>query len=1014
MKYQINKTLHKTFKIFEKNKLTPRAYAIPYSSKEILSQTAPEKERYLSDTVTVLSGEWDFKFYKSISALPDKLDSLKVKFDKVTVPCDWQRTGYQEPVYLNCPYEIKTMAPDIPEDMPVGVYRKSVDIENLEKEYILSFLGASNNISLYVNGKFVGYSEGTHNTAEFNITSFLTNGTNELLVVMFKWCNGTFLECQDMFRENGIFRDVLLYVYDKTYLYDYLINTKKTENGYELSLDAFVTGETDGYTLTAELVDKNGKTVAVKECCAENSTSIDFGVVQVEEWNPEIPVLYTMYITLSGNGTQSVVRNFTGFKTIEIKDAVFLFNGKPIKVKGVNHHDTDLYKGYAMSIDDMIRDVQLMKSLNVNGVRTSHYPPDPFFITLADIYGLYIIDEADIETHGCWEMADDIDFISHDLKWAKHYVDRVKRMYHRDRNHPSIIMWSLGNEAGGYKCHDKCYTYLKSTGTQIPVHYEGVVRTKRFHYDVISEMYTSTEEIEQMMKNKRIRTSWGDSKAVCKEFSKYPFYLCEYCHAMGVGPGNLEEYWDLFYEWDNSMGGCIWEWADHAVYHPENDKKYKYKYTYGGDHGEKYHDGHFCVDGLVYADRSLHTGAKEMQVVYRPLRASLAGKKLFCFENTNRFRCSDYIKTEWVLLENGKEVQKGEIDVTLAPMQAECFTIDHKDFDENKDCHINFIYTDKNSGDIIATEQITVNDVNYEYDIEIGSKIAAETENGIVSVIFENGKAVFDGKTGEFISYTVNGKELLCTLPAENKGFTPNLFRALIDNDAKMKDMWIEGGLDILKKSLISFDVHLDDGEVYINSVYALKAKRKTMYEVSISYTITSLGAIEVKSDLKVVNNEAVTDLPRFGLTLELNRNFDSVTYYGRGDSENMPDFKCQSPMGIYSADVDDMYEMYVYPQESGMHCDTKWLELSDNNGAVLSIFADSTLAFSVHHFTQTAIHKAQHQEDVSDMNTTFLTLDGALRGIGTSSCGPDTRAEYRLDATKGYSLSFTMIPKVN
>ncbi len=1013
MKYQINKTLHKTFKIFEKNKLTPRAYAVPYSSKEALSQTAPEKERYSSDTVKVLSGEWDFKFYKSISAVPDTLDSLKVRFDKITVPCDWQRTGYQEPVYINCPYEIKTMAPDIPEDMPVGVYRKLVDIEDLGKEYILSFLGASNNIALYVNGRFVGYSEGTHNTAEFNITSFLKDGANELLVVMFKWCNGTFLECQDMFRENGIFRDVLLYVYDKTYLYDYQITTKKQENGYELTLDTFVVGETDGYTVTAELVDKDGKTVAKKDYCAENENSVSFGVLDVQEWNPEIPVLYTMYITLSGKGTQSVIRNFTGFRTIEIKDGIFLFNGKPIKVKGVNHHDTDLYKGFAMSIDDMIRDVQLMKSLNVNGVRTSHYPPDPFFITLADIYGLYIIDEADIETHGCWDMAGDIDFISHDLKWAKHYVDRVKRMYHRDRNHPSIIMWSLGNEAGGYKCHDKCYDFLKSTGTDIPVHYEGVVRTKRFHYDVISEMYTSTEEIEQMMKNKRIRTSWGEKKTPCKEYSKYPFYLCEYCHAMGVGPGNLEEYWDLFYEWDNSMGGCIWEWADHAVYHPENDKKYKYRYTYGGDHGEKYHDGHFCVDGLVYADRSLHTGAKEMKVVYRPLRASLAGNKLFCFENTNRFRKSDYIKTEWVLLENGEEVQKGELDVTLEPMQAECFTIDHKDFDEYKDCHINFIYTDKNTGELIAVEQITVNDVNYEYDIEIGSKIAAETENGIVSVIFENGKAVFDGKTGELTSYTIDGKEILCASPAENKGFTPNLFRALIDNDARQKDTWENGGLDSLKKALVSFDVHLDDGEVHIASVYTLNAKKKALYEVSISYIITSLGAIEVKADLKTVSSDAVADIPRFGLTLELNRDFDNVKYYGRGDSENMPDFKCQSPMGTYSAKVDEMYEMYVYPQESGMHCDTKWIELSDDNGVSLSIFADSKLAFSVHHFTQTAIHKAQHQEDISDMNTTFLTLDGALRGIGTSSCGPDTRKEYRLDASKGYSLSFTMIPKV-
>ncbi|MBQ6065807.1 MAG: hypothetical protein IJK89_03215 [Clostridia bacterium] len=1003
MKYQIDKKLHNDFNVFEKNKLTPRAYAVPYADAEKLKKVSAIEERYSSDMVKVLSGDWDFKFYSSISNVPDRLDSIKVKFSPVTVPSDWQRLGFEEPVYLNCPYQFKTLAPEIPEDMPVGIYRKIFELDTIADREIISFLGVANNLSLYVNGKFVGYSEGSHNTAEFDITSLLNEGANELLAVSFKWCNGSFLEAQDMFRDNGIFRDVLLYEYGKTFLYDYDVKTEKQKDGYSLTILP-VLGDCKDAEVTAELYDASGK--LIKKVQGKGESALAFGVLDVTEWNAELPVLYDLYITVNGDDGSMTVKNRTGFKTIEIKDAVFYFNGQPVKCKGVNHHDTDLYKGYAMSPTDMERDIQLMKSLNVNTVRTSHYPPDPFFITLADMYGMYIVDEADIETHGCGEMAGDISYISKDPAWATHYVDRVKRMYYRDRNHPSLIMWSLGNESGGYKCQDKCCQFLKSTGTTIPVHYESVIHTRRFHYDVISEMYTSTEEIEAMMKGKRIR----DGK-VCREYSRFPFYLCEYCHAMGVGPGNLEEYWDLFYEWDNSMGGCIWEWADHTVYHPDGDKKYKYRFTYGGDHGEKQHDGHFCVDGLMYADRSLHTGAKEMQVVYRPIRASQAGEKLYCFENTNRFRSSDYIAVEWVLLENGAEIERGTADLSLPPMGAECVKIDHKDYDPDKDCHINFIYTDKTDGHVIAVEQVTLNDVPYEYDIEIGEKIAVESECGKIKILFENGSAVFDAATGDMISYLVNGKEIINVVPKEAIGFLPNLSRAWIDNDARMLETWQKCGIDNLKKSLRTFDAHIEDGEILVEAVYDLKSNRKTKYRFTISYLFSSLGAMETKASLTVVGEDACEDLPRFGVTVELDKSFDHVVYYGRGESENMPDFKAQAPVGIYSADVDEMYEPYVYPQESGMHCDVKWIELSDHDNNLLRIYADDTLAFSVHHFTQKMIDKAQHQEDIKKADTTFLTLDGYVRGIGSSSCGPDTRAEYRLNALEGYSFGFTVIP---
>lgn len=1007
MRYQIIKNIHNKFSVFEKNKLSPRAYAVAFSAADTLKATALRDERYTSDMVSVLSGEWDFRYYKSINDVPDRLDTAKTRFDTVTVPSDWQRTGYEEPVYLNCPYEIKTIAPEIPADMSVGIYRKTVNIDTLSHKHIISFLGVSNNLSLYVNGKFAGYSEGSHNTAEFDITALLNEGANEIVVVIFKWCNGTFLECQDMFRENGIFRDVLLYNYDECYLYDYDITTAKTDKGYDLTIKT-VLGENKDCEIRAELVAADGRTVCEKTVSGEEE--IAFCDLDVTEWNAEIPTCYTLYLTvISDHKEIMTVRQTTGFRTIAIENGVFRFNGRPIKVKGVNHHDTDLMKGYSMSLADMERDIRLMKELNCNGVRTSHYPPDPFFITLCDTYGLYVIDEADIETHGCGEMFDNIDKISHDLKWAKHYVDRVKRMYFRDRNHPSIIMWSLGNEAGGYNCQDRCYKFLKSTGTPVPVHYEGVVRNKRFHYDVISEMYTSTEEIEKMIAGKRIR-EYEDKKYHTKEYSKYPFYLCEYCHAMGVGPGNLEEYWELFYKWDNSMGGCIWEWADHAVYHDENDKKYKYKYTYGGDHGEKQHDGHFCVDGLMYADRRLHTGAKCMKVVYRPLRAEYKGDGVFTFTNTNRFRDSAYIATKYDLQIEGASVLTGELELNIPAMGTQDVTISGLGLEEGKACYINFIYTDKETGLEIALEQLELQKGDCEYDIEIGNKISAESENGILTVVYDNGKAMFDGNTGELISYTANGKEILNVNPAEAMGFNANLWRALIDNDARMKETWENGGLNKLKKSLVEFSASIEDGEIVVDSLYVLKAGRKEMYSFFIKYVISSLGAMEIKTGLKKLSPDAVADIPRFGLTLELDRSFTRAQYFGRGEAENMPDFTAQSPVGIFASDVADMYEPYVFPQENGMHCDTRWLKLSDGENTV-AIYGDKPFNFSVHHQTQKAIDKAEHQEDVKDMNTTFLTLDGYTRGIGSSSCGPDTREEYRLDAGKMMEFSFTIIP---
>ena len=993
MRYEINRTNFNDFSVFEINKLPARSYVIPYSDKSVLAKTPFAKERTSSDIVRVLSGEWDFKYYASNKDLPDKIDTGRLAFDKINVPCTWQRTGYDSPAYINCPYAFDDKPPYVPNEQPVALYRKLFDVDKSAKTYIISFLGVVPCIDLYVNGKFVGYSEGAHNTAEFDITKFLKKGENELFAVVHKWSNGTFLECQDMFRENGIFRDVLLYEMPESYIFDIYCRTKETSKGWNLDVNLEIPGKKA--TAVTEIYD--GKKLIAK---AEGESVVSFKNLQVQSWNAEIPKLYNVFTTIfdkDGNAIMTA-RNFVGFKTVKIKKDVFTVNGKAIKVKGVNHHDTHHTRGYALKFADMEKDIKLMKSLNVNGVRTSHYPPDPQFIVLCDIYGLYVIDEADIETHGCGcAPHHNIDLISHDIKWAPRYLDRVKRMYMRDRSRASVIMWSLGNEAGGYACHDVCYDFLHENCPEIPVHYEGVIRTERHSYDVVSEMYTHPYDVEKCGKHTR-----------GKKYTPKPFYLCEYAHAMGEGPGALEEYWQIFYKYENLMGGCIWEWADHSYYDP----KAKYKYTYGGDHGEWRHDGCFCVDGLMYPDRRLHTGAKEMKNVYRPVRAAYDDKKII-FTNTNRFRNSSYITAVWEVVKNGNIlVAADEIILDIEPQGSREFAIDFKTPLGNCDIHLNVYYYDGENE--IAFEQIALRE---KYALSIpacNDKIIAEEDKEKLTVYFENGKAEFCKKCGMIKSFKVKDKELINQTPAAARGFVPNIFRACTDNDVRVRDEWRKLYGDYTLK-VKSFESEKAGKKEKISVVFKLVGNKdnKQFALVNIDYIINAAGVMEVKTSFKpTAKKDIASDMPRFGLTLEMPKEFGNVEYYGLGPVENLPDYKAQSVIGIYDTKVEDMYEPYVRPQESGNRCEIRYVALTDDEGAGLKFaFDDKYLIFNARRYSQNLLEKANHIEDLHDENTVAVNIDGFIRGAGTASCGPDILPEYKIDGSKGLEFSFKVMP---
>ena len=1011
MEYSIRNENYRNFDLFEVNKLKPRAYAIPFNSLRKLKATDCLTERYKSDCVRVLSGEWDFKYYEKSSIVPVHFDTDRVQFGKVNVPSTWQRTCYEEPVYLNSRYEFHLMPPELPEEVSVGVYRKLFDIDSTDKCYIISFLGVCSCLDLYINGEFVGYSEGSHNSAEFNITKYLKKGENELVAVVHKWSTGTYLECQDMFRDNGIFRDVLLYEYDDIYINDFEFKTRFAGgSSYDLNLCVKCVGNYKDYELKFELFD--GKKCIVSETQpAFDDVDFEYKALDVKEWSAEIPNIYEAYISLLKDGdVHSVIRSYIGFKNIEIINEVFKFNKKSIKFKGVNHHDTNPKTGYVMTADEIKQDLTLMKELNVNAIRTSHYPPDPMLLSLADVMGFYVVDEADIETHGTGSIGPDMiykpNLISHDVKWANRYVDRVCRMYFRDRNHPSITMWSLGNEAGGYKNQDICYMFLNGVCPEIPVHYEGAVRTKRVGYDVISEMYTSSENCEKTGRHERGKKYFGK-----------PFFLCEYCHAMGVGPGCLEDYWQIFYKYENLMGGCIWEWADHAAWHDLTDlkQKYKYEYTYGGDHGEEMHDSNFCVDGLMYPDRKPHTGALEMKAVYRPVRCEKAGDKLYKFTNTNRFRATDYITISWELCENAVKIAEGKVDKVILPDSSEFVTIDAAADKKDCDYQLNIIYTDNDSGLEIAKEQIILNDAVFATSHNTNGRLTVLESTDSIGIAYDNGQLVFNKNTGEMSSYIADGTELLNTRPADNvKGFLPNIYRSPIDNDKHGNSTkWNKKLLSEAKAEFDTVSVNKNNSCAAVTVSYKIKSGKKTLYTSAVVYSVFSDGSIDITASLKRSSRSADKDIPRFGLTVELPEEFKAVEYYGRGPEENLCDFNKHSLIGIYNSTVDKMHEDYIMPQDNGNHGGTKYLRLTNEQGKGIAVLGAPKFSFSVHNYTQSALINAQHREDLKDQKTVFLSVDGFHRGAGTNSCGPDTLPKYRFVFDSEIKFRFAIKPIV-
>lgn len=965
MKYQINRENYHRFDIQALGKLPPRSYFIPFAARADADSAGLKEKRYVSSKVRCLNGDWDFKFYPQPAKMPEVLDTDQIWFDVIDVPSCWQFRGYANPFYVNTRYQFPYNPPEIPREDPVGktfcwigsddgvkprwmvpreeynfvgVYRKKIHIAQADRKYVLSFLGVASCLDLYVNGKFVGYSEGSHNTAEFDITAKLHDGENEILAVVHRWCSGTYLECQDMFRNNGIFRDVLLYEMDDTDIWDVDFTTVKENGSYTASACAAVEGE----GLVKITLSGHGLQLEQRIFASEGTAKAVFEGLEVQEWNAESPKLYDLYFETAS----TCVKLRVGFKEVKITGDLFTLNGKKLKLHGVNHHDTSCENGYTLTPDEIERDVLTCKAYNIDTIRTSHYPPDPLLLELCDEYGIYVVDEGDLETHGTFsqQLPPTYNSITHDAKWQPRYLERVQHLYHRDKTHPSIIMWSLGNEAGGYKNTDAMYAWLKEH-TAIPVHYESVIHSRRIAYDVGSEMYPSVEKVRLVGQHKRRE----------KQLNDRPYFMCEYAHAMGVGPGAVEEYWQEIYRYDNLMGGCVWEMVDHAVLHSDGS------YTYGGDHGEWEHDSNFCVDGIFYPDRTPSTGAKLIRHIYRPIRVKHLGEGKYEVFNTTAF--TDASAYDIAFCFAGGETIRPEIG--LEPLSKKIIALE-------------------GAGDSVTVvvrkddREVSREQIIFRLPVRTGVQPEA---------MLPQGMDVQDGT----VILTKNGKKLISSAP-----YTI-LFRAPTDNDMTFTMTSVMDSFSAQKEKHVS--TRIEGNQVIVT--YEIHCRKQDFLCVDTYERCEE----EVLVTSKLTCTRGGGDLPRFGKAFRLENDFDQVEYFGR-NGESYCDMKEHTQVEQVSCTVQDMTEPNIRPQESGNRCDCAWAKISDGETAFTFTAVDEAFELGIKPYSDVELLSMRHQSD--EVRTgSYVTISAFQMGIGTGSCGPATLPEYRYSAKQEYVLKF-------
>ena len=1004
---------YENLSVLHENTMPARAYYIPASRR--MDNLVEHREE--SDRMQLLNGTWKFQYFNSIYDIKDSFFEKNYdteNFDEIQVPSVWQMAGYDTHQYTNIRYPFPFDPPYVPQDIPCGAYVHTFEYSRDEKapKSFLNFEGVDSCFYVWINGSYIGYSQVSHMTSEFDVTDVLQDGTNTVAVLVMKWCDGSYLEDQDKFRMSGIFRDVYILKRPKQAISDYHIKTRIEDMLAKVEIEMKFYSPLN---VKISIEDRNGAVVALGSIAEEGTAVLE--IASPELWNTENPYLYKLILETENE----VIVDHIALRKIEIKDQVIYLNGQKIKFRGVNRHDSDPVTGFTINPEQITTDLTLMKQHNFNAIRSSHYPNAPFFYEMCDKYGFMVIDEADIEAHGPFMIyrKEDTDYnrfkrwnekIADDPVWEEAIVDRVKLMVERDKNRFCIVMWSMGNESA-YGCNfEKALEWTKNFDPDRITQYESA-RYRNYdetydysNLDVYSRMYPALSEIQEYLD---------------KDGSK-PFLLVEYCHSMGNGPGDFEDYFQMIQDNDKMCGGFVWEWCDHAIAHgtAENGKTI---YAYGGDHGEEIHDGNFCMDGLVYPDRTVHTGLLEYKNVYRPARVisyNTESGELVLHNYMDFDDLKDYVKISYELTQDGLVISKGILpEFSVAP-HGEGKTNLKINVPENGKCYLKLIYHLKKELPLLDEDHILGFD---EIEVSKEDTKCKLAEKWIPKTVADSELQVNENDTqihikGREFAYTIDKRTALFTemkfagREYLNHPMELNIWRAPTDNDMYIKSEWKKAHYDKAYTRAYTTEVVQGKHGVKITSHASVVAETvQKILDVTITWKIEAAGKID--ADIAVTKDDEFPDLPRFGVRMFLDKKLSAVRYFGMGPQESYCDKHQAASHGLYRADVGDLHEDYIRPQENGSHYDCEYVELNNSRYGIVAS-AEKAFSFNASYYTQEELEKKTHNYELIESDSVVFCVDYALNGIGSNSCGPVVLEQYRFDDVL-FRFQFTLIPYV-
>ncbi|MFR1538596.1 MAG: glycoside hydrolase family 2 TIM barrel-domain containing protein [Blautia massiliensis (ex Durand et al. 2017)] len=1004
---------YENLSVLHENTMPARAYYIPASRR--MDNLVEHREE--SDRMQLLNGTWKFQYFNSIYDIQDSFFEKNYdteNFDEIQVPSVWQMAGYDTHQYTNIRYPFPFDPPYVPQDIPCGAYVHTFEYSRDEKapKSFLNFEGVDSCFYVWINGSYIGYSQVSHMTSEFDVTDVLQDGTNTVAVLVMKWCDGSYLEDQDKFRMSGIFRDVYILKRPKQAISDYHIKTRIEDMLAKVEIEMKFYSPLN---VKISIEDRNGAVVALGSIAEEGTAVLE--IASPELWNTENPYLYKLILETENE----VIVDHIALRKIEIKDQVIYLNGQKIKFRGVNRHDSDPVTGFTINPEQITTDLTLMKQHNFNAIRSSHYPNAPFFYEMCDKYGFMVIDEADIEAHGPFMIyrKEDTDYnrfkrwnekIADDPVWEEAIVDRVKLMVERDKNRFCIVMWSMGNESA-YGCNfEKALEWTKNFDPDRITQYESA-RYRNYdetydysNLDVYSRMYPALSEIQEYLD---------------KDGSK-PFLLVEYCHSMGNGPGDFEDYFQMIQDNDKMCGGFVWEWCDHAIAHgtAENGKTI---YAYGGDHGEEIHDGNFCMDGLVYPDRTVHTGLLEYKNVYRPARVISYNKEsgeLVLHNYMDFDDLKDYVKISYELTQDGLVISKGILpEFSVAP-HGEGKTNLKINVPENGKCYLKLIYHLKKELPLLDEDHILGFD---EIEVSKEDTKCKLAEKWIPKTVVDSELQVNENDTqihikGREFAYTIDKRTALFTemkfagREYLNHPMELNIWRAPTDNDMYIKSEWKKAHYDKAYTRAYTTEVVQGKHGVKITSHASVVAETvQKILDVTITWKIEAAGKID--ADIAVTKDDEFPDLPRFGVRMFLDKKLSAARYFGMGPQESYCDKHQAASHGLYRADVGDLHEDYIRPQENGSHYDCEYVELNNSRYGIVAS-AEKAFSFNASYYTQEELEKKTHNYELTESDSVVFCVDYALNGIGSNSCGPVVLEQYRFDDVL-FRFQFTLIPYI-